>query len=251
MGYAQEGMNRRPEAAQRVPPLPAAGAAGQVRPARRPAAAGMGLCRDRLHSRTPCRATAEGGDEPWTSCRMSWRRMSKPSWRACSRRCGRPASPAAGGRFSAISSQRVLAFSDFVAESLHPRPRAAGRALGQRGPAARRRRRATTPPGWRPPWRRPPTLDDLAVRLRRFRRREMVRIAWRDLLGPGRSGRDHRRSLRSGRGLPRAGPRLALPPAVRRTGHPDCRRRDPRRRWWSWASASWARGSSTSPPTST
>ncbi|TFG42278.1 MAG: bifunctional glutamine synthetase adenylyltransferase/deadenyltransferase, partial [Syntrophobacterales bacterium] len=78
--------------------------------------------------------------------------------------------------------QRVMAFSDFVAESLMSDPALSADLWGSGDlqkpatPGQTHARLATTLKG---------TLgvDDLAVRLRRFRRREMVRIAWRDLLG--------------------------------------------------------------------
>ena len=91
--------------------------------------------------------------------------------------CDLPAEP----RFS-DDLQRVLAFSDFVAESLIGDPsllndlRAGGDLEMPATAATYTARLAGALEGVC-------ADDDLAARLRRFRRREMVRIAWRDLLG--------------------------------------------------------------------
>ncbi len=82
--------------------------------------------------------------------------------------------------------RRVLAFSDFVAESLIGDPPllmdllASGDLQKPAGDCTARL--ARTLEATRDP-------DDLAARLRRFRRREMVGIAWRDLLGRSDLGR--------------------------------------------------------------
>ena len=78
--------------------------------------------------------------------------------------------------------QRVIAFSDFVAESLIRDPALLADLQGRRdllitaAPEEIAGRLAAVLEG-------APDPEDLADRLRRFRRREMVRIAWRDLLG--------------------------------------------------------------------
>ena len=77
---------------------------------------------------------------------------------------------------------RVLAFSDFVAESLIADPSllidlwSSGELHKAAAPGETAARLAAVLEGSL-------EAEDLAVRLRRFRRREMVRIAWRDLLG--------------------------------------------------------------------
>ncbi len=80
------------------------------------------------------------------------------------------------------SLQRVLAFSDFVAEGVIQEPAllaelAGGGDLDRVYPPDGFRIRATAFLAG------PANLDELSARLRRFRRREMVRIAWRDLAG--------------------------------------------------------------------
>ncbi len=77
--------------------------------------------------------------------------------------------------------RRVLAFSDFVADSCVREPLLAARLWEDGGlrPAA-----SADPAGrLRACLDGAADVDDLAGRLRRFRRREMVRIAWRDLTG--------------------------------------------------------------------
>jgi glutamate-ammonia-ligase adenylyltransferase len=78
--------------------------------------------------------------------------------------------------------QRVMAFSDFVAESLIREPALladlwSSGALDSAAAKGDIAARLTTA------LEGSLDADDLAVRLRRFRRREMLRIAWRDLLG--------------------------------------------------------------------
>jgi glutamate-ammonia-ligase adenylyltransferase len=78
--------------------------------------------------------------------------------------------------------QRVMAFSDFVAESLVSDPALSADLWGSGDlqktamPGQTHARLATALEGT-------PSVEELAVRLRRFRHREMVRIAWRDLAG--------------------------------------------------------------------
>jgi [glutamine synthetase] adenylyltransferase / [glutamine synthetase]-adenylyl-L-tyrosine phosphorylase len=78
--------------------------------------------------------------------------------------------------------QQVLAFSDFVAESLMGDPALSadlwdsGDLQKAASPGQILARLSIALEGT-------PDVEDLAARLRRFRRREMVRIAWRDLLG--------------------------------------------------------------------
>jgi glutamate-ammonia-ligase adenylyltransferase len=78
--------------------------------------------------------------------------------------------------------QRVLAFSDFVAESLIGDPAlpadlwTGGRLQRPAAPGQTAAELAAVLEGTA-------DVEDLAARLRRFRRREMVRIAWRDLIG--------------------------------------------------------------------
>lgn len=85
----------------------------------------------------------------------------------------------------AIEAQRVFAFSDFVFSTCNRQP-ALLMALVDSGdlfePFSRENFRNRLAAFWHPPTGTP--IDDgLTTALRRFRRREMIRIAWRDLAG--------------------------------------------------------------------
>jgi glutamate-ammonia-ligase adenylyltransferase len=77
---------------------------------------------------------------------------------------------------------RVLAFSDFIAESCIRDPQLLTR-LWQSGDLRRPAEAGAYASGLAACLEGTADIDDLAGRLRRFRRREMVRIAWRDLTG--------------------------------------------------------------------
>jgi glutamate-ammonia-ligase adenylyltransferase len=78
--------------------------------------------------------------------------------------------------------QRVMAFSDFVTESLIADPALAAE-LWESGDLQKGAPPGQTAARLAAALEGTADLEALAVRLRRFRRREMVRIAWRDLLG--------------------------------------------------------------------
>jgi len=90
--------------------------------------------------------------------------------------------PAPSNLFSDIQLQRVLAFSEFVAESFTADPRLLI-GLWDSGDLQRPLAAGEYASRLSAGLAGADQLEDLAGRLRRFRRREMVRIAWRDLTG--------------------------------------------------------------------